>query len=120
VSNRSIGIASIKVIFHEHDSCSDLEYESLRRETSLLEGFDELVSSLGLHLKDEYIFADSIQTFGIVGIDSNIASKKFCMVLCLDGYIARGEEISRMLRNTPRTYLGEDIEERVCSVISSL
>lgn len=94
MSYRTIGIPCIEVIFDEHDSCSDLENKSLGCETSLLECFDELVSSLGLHLEDEYIFADSIESFSIIGVDGNIFGKEFCMILCLNSYIARCEEFS--------------------------
>lgn len=88
VPNRSIRISSIEVIFDEHDSCPDLEDEGLRCETSLLERFDELVSSLGLHIEDEYITRDRVQFLFVVGIDRDVASKEFCMILGLDGNIA--------------------------------
>lgn len=92
--DRAIGISCIEIIFHEHDSCPDLEYQSLRCETSLLERFDELVSSLGLHIEDEYITRDRVQFLFVVGIDRDVASKEFRMILSLDGNIACCEEVS--------------------------
>jgi len=86
--DRAIGVPCIEVVFHEHDSCPDFEYQSLRCETSLLERFDELVSSLGLHIEDEYITRDRVQFLFVVGIDRDVAGKEFCMILSLDGNIA--------------------------------
>ena len=94
MTDRAIGISSFEIILHEHNSCPYLEYEGLWCETSLLECFDELLSSLAAHLEDEYIFADSIESVIVIGIDGDIASKKFRMILCLDSNIARGEELS--------------------------
>lgn len=86
--DRAIGISCIEVIFDEHDSCSDFEYQSLRCETSLLERFDELVSSLGLHIEDEYIPHDRVQFLFVVGIDRDVASKEFRVILGFNCNIA--------------------------------
>lgn len=88
MSDRAIGISCIEVIFDEHDSCSDLENKGLGCKTSLLEGFDKFFSSLPLHLEDEYISSNRVQSVFIIGIDGNIFGKKFCMILCLNSYIA--------------------------------
>ena len=65
----SIGIPCFEVVLHEHDSCSDLEYEGIWCETSLLQGFDQLLGSLALHLEDEYIFADRVESIGVILVD---------------------------------------------------
>ncbi len=88
MTNRAIRVPSIEVIFHEHDSGTDLENQGLGCETSLLEGFDELVPSLGLHLEYEYITRNRVESVLVIGIDSYIASKELCMILCIYSYIA--------------------------------
>jgi hypothetical protein len=91
--DRTIGIPSFEVIFHEHNSRSLLEDEGLGCETSLFESISESCSPMRLHFKNKRIIMDCIETIGIVGIDREIFRKKLRMILGLDRQMSRLQEI---------------------------
>lgn len=113
MSDRAIHIPSVEVIFHEHHSGSFFEDESLWCETSLLQGFDEFLGSLRLHLEDECIIVDCIETLYVVTVYSNIFGKKFGMILSLDANIATIEQCKRLRSQFSRTDLIENFQEGV-------
>lgn len=86
--DRAIGIARFEVIFHEHHTSSDLQDERLGSKTSLFQSFDERKRSFRVHLEDEYISSDRIESFFVVCVDRDISSEELGMILGGDSYIA--------------------------------
>lgn len=109
--DRAIHISRIKVVFHEHDSCSDLQDEGLWSETSFLQGGRQLLGPLSDHLWDKGGILDLIESREIVLIDGDIMSEELGMIRRLDLDSSSEEEIDRGLRDFTWSDLTEDIEE---------
>lgn len=71
-----------------------------------------------MHLEDEYISSDSIESFFIVRVDRDISREEFGMILGGDSDIAGFEKIQRPVRYSSRADFIENCEKRIFSVFS--
>jgi hypothetical protein len=92
MSDRAIGISSFEVILDEHHSSAYLKHESFWCEASFLQGFDERERSLRVHIEDEYISSNRVESFFIIRIDRDISREELGMILCLYGDMTRFEK----------------------------
>lgn len=118
MTDRPISIAGFEVIFHEHDTSSDLQDERLRSEASLFQSFDKRKWSLRMHLEEEYISSDRIESFLVIGIDCDIPREKFRMVLCRDRNMTWFEKVERVVWYSSRTDFVQYREKGVFSIFS--
>lgn len=97
VTDGAIHVSSFEIIFHEHDSSSDLEDERFWGETSFFQGFHEFLGSFRLHFEDENITRKLIELIRIVGIDRYISREKLGMIFGLDWDVPTFEKLSRTI-----------------------
>ncbi len=80
MTDRTVYISCVEIVFHEHDASSFFEDEGFGCEASFFEGIGQAFRTGTLHLVDKNLSRNRVEFCLIVIVYRYIACKKFCRV----------------------------------------